>query len=50
MLEALKAENPVTCQAEELHCEQEAAGISSYDAVPSSSKHTEEEHHCQQKE
>lgn len=38
MLEASKAEIPVTSQAEDLHAEQEAPMIPSCDAMPSSSK------------
>lgn len=40
MLEAPEAETPVTSQAEDLHCEQEAPEIPSYEAMPSSSKST----------
>ncbi|XP_069546089.1 dnaJ homolog subfamily C member 12 [Brachyistius frenatus] len=36
MLEAFKPEDPITSQAEDLHCEQEAPEISSCEAVPSS--------------
>lgn len=38
MLEASKAEIPVTSQAEDHHAKQEAPKISSHDAMPSSSK------------
>lgn len=38
MLEASKAETPVTSQAEDLHAEQEAPKTPAYDAMPSSSK------------
>ncbi|XP_071337513.1 dnaJ homolog subfamily C member 12 [Trachinotus anak] len=37
MLEASKAEIPVASQAEDVHCEQEAAGSPSCDATPSAS-------------
>lgn len=38
MLEAPEAETPVTSQAEDLHGDQEAPEIPSYEAMPSSSK------------
>ncbi|KAF7666870.1 hypothetical protein LDENG_00089970 [Lucifuga dentata] len=37
MLEESKAEIPVSAQEEDLHCEPEASGISSYEPMPSSS-------------
>ncbi|XP_045926489.1 dnaJ homolog subfamily C member 12 isoform X1 [Micropterus dolomieu] len=46
MLEASKAETPVTSQAEDLHAEQEAPKTPAYDAMPSSS-HTGQAHDTQ---
>ncbi|AWP14317.1 putative dnaJ -like subfamily C member 12 [Scophthalmus maximus] len=37
MLQASKAENPVSTQAEDVHCEQEGAGVHPYGAMPSPS-------------
>ncbi|XP_058507430.1 dnaJ homolog subfamily C member 12 [Solea solea] len=39
MLEASKTEDPATSQAEDLQCEKNEPGISSCDAMPSSSDH-----------
>ena len=38
MLEASKAEIPVTSQTEDPHADKESPGIPSHDAMPSSSK------------
>ncbi|KAF0027245.1 hypothetical protein F2P81_019986 [Scophthalmus maximus] len=43
MLQASKAENPVSTQAEDVHCEQEGAGVHPYGAMPSPRIPTDDE-------